>query len=323
MGEVKWIKLDIELFNNRKIRHIRKLPEGNNILLIWIALLTLAGKCNAGGMIFLTQNIPYTTKMLADELDFEENTVKLAIEALERLEMISTDGFISITGWEEHQNEPALAEIREYNRLAKQRSRERQKQKRLPSGSPEKEETEEDMSLTCQGQRLPLSKSPSYSYSSSEAISEDIEKEEDNRGVGEEGEERDCDNLAEGSDTKTTNYTDEAKKIVSKWNQTDLPKVVRVSPSSVRGKSLIARIKEYGTEEVIRAVEIAAASQFLKEQTWFDFGWFVCPNNFVKVLEGKYNRNGSGENRRSRYSIGSGSDPETDPKWQGVHYDIS
>ena len=34
-------------------------------------------------------------------------------------------------------------------------------------------------------------------------------------------------------------------------------------------------------------------------------------------------RNGSGENRRSRYNIGSGGDPETDPKWQDIHYDIS
>ena len=134
MNEVKWIKLSIEMFDNRKIRHIRKLPEGNNIVLIWVMLLTLAGKCNAGGMIFLTENIPYTTKMLADELDFEESTIILALEALKSLGMISMDGFLSIVGWEEHQNAEALATIREHNRLAKQKYRERQKQKQLASG---------------------------------------------------------------------------------------------------------------------------------------------------------------------------------------------
>ena len=31
----------------------------------------MAGKCNAGGTIFITENIPYTEEDLADELDFE------------------------------------------------------------------------------------------------------------------------------------------------------------------------------------------------------------------------------------------------------------
>lgn len=128
MAEVKWIKITVDMFDNRKIRHLRRLPEGNNIVLIWVMLLTMAGRCNAGGMIFLTENIPYTKKMLADELDFEESTVHLALEALERFGMISTNGnLLAITGWEEYQNTGKLAEIREYNRIAKQKSRAKQK----------------------------------------------------------------------------------------------------------------------------------------------------------------------------------------------------
>lgn len=128
MAEVKWVKLTTDMFDNRKIKHLRKLPEGNNIVLIWVMLLTMAGRCNSGGMIFLTENIPYTPKMLADELDFEENTVALALQALEQLDMIVTDnGFFTIAGWEEYQNIDRLAEIREYNRLAKQKSRAKQK----------------------------------------------------------------------------------------------------------------------------------------------------------------------------------------------------
>ena len=124
MAEVKWVKLTTDMFDNRKIKHLRKLPEGNNIVLIWVMLLTMAGRCNAGGMIFLTENIPYTAKMLADELDFEETTVNLALRALEQLDMIVTDnGFFAIAGWEEYQNIDRLAEIREYNRLAQQKSR--------------------------------------------------------------------------------------------------------------------------------------------------------------------------------------------------------
>ncbi len=128
MADVKWIKITTDMFDNRKIKHLRRLPDGNNIVLIWVMLLTMAGRCNSSGMIFLTENIPYTPKMLADELDFEENTVKLALKALEQLNMIVTDqGFFSIAGWEEYQNIEGMDKIREQNRLRKQRQREKQK----------------------------------------------------------------------------------------------------------------------------------------------------------------------------------------------------
>ena len=128
MADVKWIKLTTDMFDNRKIKHLRRLPDGNNVVLIWVMLLTMAGRCNANGMIFLTENIPYTPKMLADELDFEENTVQLALQALEQLNMIVTDnGFFTIAGWEEYQNIEGMEKIREQNRLRKQRQREREK----------------------------------------------------------------------------------------------------------------------------------------------------------------------------------------------------
>jgi predicted phage replisome organizer len=129
MAEVKWIKLTTDMFDNRKIRHLRRLPEGNNIVLIWVMLLTMAGRCNSGGMIFLTENVPYTPKMLADELDFEENTVLLALDALERLDMILMDeGVFAIAGWEEYQNIDGMEKIREQNRDRKRLQRERQRQ---------------------------------------------------------------------------------------------------------------------------------------------------------------------------------------------------
>lgn len=129
MADVKWIKITTDMFDNRKIKHLRRLPDGDSIVLIWVMLLTMAGRCNSGGMIFLTENIPYTPKMLADELDFEESTVQLALKALEQLGMIQTSGagFLAISGWEEHQSTDRLSEIREYNRLAKQKQRAKQK----------------------------------------------------------------------------------------------------------------------------------------------------------------------------------------------------
>jgi predicted phage replisome organizer len=128
MAAVKWVKITTDMFDNRKIKHLRKLPDGNNIVLIWVMLLTMAGRCNAGGMIFLTENIPYTPKMLADELGFEENTVKLAINALEQLNMVCTDnGFFSIAGWNEYQNIEGMEKIREQTRHRVTAHRQKQK----------------------------------------------------------------------------------------------------------------------------------------------------------------------------------------------------
>lgn len=134
MADVKWVKITTDMFDNRKIKHLRKLPDGNNIVLIWVMLLTMAGRCNAGGMIFLTENIPYTPKMLADELGFEENTVKLALQALEQFNMVVTDqGYFSIAGWNEYQNIEGMEKIREQNRLRKAKQRARKKELPPPS----------------------------------------------------------------------------------------------------------------------------------------------------------------------------------------------
>ena len=130
MGEVQWIKIYIDMFDKRKIKKVRRLPAGNDLLLIWIMLLAMAGKCNAGGHIFITENIPFTEEDLADELDFEVNTIRLALKAFEELNMITTtpEGFINILGWEEYQNIEGMDRIREQNRERKRLQRERQKQ---------------------------------------------------------------------------------------------------------------------------------------------------------------------------------------------------
>ena len=129
MADVEWIKITTDMFDNRKIKYLRTLPEGNNIVLIWVMLLTMAGRCNSGGMIFLTENIPYTTKILADELGFDENIVKVAIAALENLNMVTTNsGCLLIPGWEEYQNVDGMEKIKEQNRIRKQRQRNRLKE---------------------------------------------------------------------------------------------------------------------------------------------------------------------------------------------------
>ena len=49
MGEVKWIKITTNMFEDEKIDFIESLPESDAILVIWIKLLTLAGKNKTNG----------------------------------------------------------------------------------------------------------------------------------------------------------------------------------------------------------------------------------------------------------------------------------
>ena len=127
MAEVQWIKLYIDMFDRRKINKIRRLPDGDKILLFWVMLLATAGKCNAGGMIFITERVPFTKEDLADEFDFEISTVELALNAFVKYDMIdlSDDGFISVCNWEEYQNTDRLAEIREQTRKRVAKCREK------------------------------------------------------------------------------------------------------------------------------------------------------------------------------------------------------
>lgn len=50
MAEINWIKLRVDMFDDDKIKIIQSMPEGDAILVVWIRILALAGKCNAKGL---------------------------------------------------------------------------------------------------------------------------------------------------------------------------------------------------------------------------------------------------------------------------------
>lgn len=129
MSDVKWIKLDVSLFDNRKIKAIRAMPDGDQMTLIWIMLLTIAGRCNDEGRCYLAKDIYYTPEMLATELGLDEGIISKSIDVFDRLGMITLEdkGF-SITNWEKYQSTDRLARIREQTRLRVQRYRERKKE---------------------------------------------------------------------------------------------------------------------------------------------------------------------------------------------------
>ena len=132
MADVQWIKIFVDMFDtSRKIKRIEKMKNGDAIILIWFKLLCMAGAINDGGVIYVTKDIPYTLEDLADNLRKKESIVQSALDTFLEHGMIYKDdaGFIVIKNWEKYQNTDRLEELREYNRIAQQRSRERKKQK--------------------------------------------------------------------------------------------------------------------------------------------------------------------------------------------------
>ncbi len=148
MPEVKWIKLAADIFDNRKIKQIESLPDGDAVIVIWMKLLCLAGNINDSGLIYFTKEIPYTEQMLATQFKRPLATIQMAMKIFENFGMIEIiDNILHISNWEKYQSVDKLADIREYNKLAKQKSRAKQK---LLSNTNNMSKNVNDMSMTCQ-----------------------------------------------------------------------------------------------------------------------------------------------------------------------------
>lgn len=133
MDGVKWIKLDTGIFQSPKVRKLRRMPSGDTVVLIYIDLLTIAGRQGSTGELMLTDSIPFDLEDLAYECDTDVNTMRMAMAMLNQLSMVSLreDGCYVVDGWGDHQAvDGGAAKHRERQR----RYRERQKAvKALPA----------------------------------------------------------------------------------------------------------------------------------------------------------------------------------------------
>ncbi len=138
MPDIKWIKLLTEMFDDEKIRIIEAMPEADTILVIWVRLICMAGKNNAGGRIYLSEDIPYTVEELSNIFNRPLNTVKLAMATFDRLRMVEYDeqGFVTLPNFERHQSIEAMDRIKENAAKRQKTFRERAKVKLL--GTTEK-----------------------------------------------------------------------------------------------------------------------------------------------------------------------------------------
>lgn len=93
----------------------------------------------------------------------------------------------------------------------------------------------------------------------------------------------------------TVRSTD-VQQVIDAWNSLPgLSRIKKIVSGTQRHGWLKARIRDYGLDEVLRAIENVRSSPFLLGQSenkkgWtITFDWFIRPNNFPKVLDGNYN----------------------------------
>jgi predicted phage replisome organizer len=126
MSEVKWIKLATNVFNNRKIKLIESMPDGDTIIVIWFKLLMLAGEINDEGNIYFTKELAYTDQMLATVFDRPIATIQLSLKTFEEFGMIEiVDNIIHVSNWEKYQNVAGLDRIKEQTRQRVSKHREK------------------------------------------------------------------------------------------------------------------------------------------------------------------------------------------------------
>lgn len=142
MSDVKWIKISVDIFNDEKLQAIGTLPDGNMIQLVWIKLLCLAGKCNEGGLLMVTRELPYTDEMLAKRFDMEIGQVQRALDIFQRAGMIEViENIYMVSNWSKYQSTQSLEEMKAKHRQRQREYVERKKQKLLEEKEKENDVT--------------------------------------------------------------------------------------------------------------------------------------------------------------------------------------
>ena len=128
MYKLQWLKIDVNLFANRKIQILLKEPDGDTYVRVWIQLLIIAMECNKEGNLVIGENKPmtieYFSKIMGKSFEKMEEIIKKFLE----LEMIILENeMYKIKNWNKYQSIETYEKYKEQGRLRQQRYREKLK----------------------------------------------------------------------------------------------------------------------------------------------------------------------------------------------------
>lgn len=124
MYEIQWFKVESNIFSNRKIQIVLKLPEGDTYFRVWMQLIALAVECNNKGRLEIGENNPMTIQNFSKIMGKSNKKIKKILEKFLELEMLVKEGeTFLIKNWDKYQS------IEKYEKYQKQ-GRERQRRYR-------------------------------------------------------------------------------------------------------------------------------------------------------------------------------------------------
>lgn len=127
--EVKWIKLSADIFENPKIVIISE-QYGDEAVLVWIKLLTLAGRLNNSGKFSIKNDINFDIKTIAKMIKISEKKLRKYIQIFSDFSMIICEKkLIKIANWDKYQSEEKLEKMRQQTRNRVQKYREKREEK--------------------------------------------------------------------------------------------------------------------------------------------------------------------------------------------------
>lgn len=127
-SDIQWIKITTDIFDDEKIRLIEGMPERDTLIVIWFKLLTMAGRTNDNGSIYISKKMPTTDEMLATIFNRPLNTIRMALSTFESFGMIEINDHIEIVNWEKHQNIDGMEKIRKQNAERQKKFKEKKKE---------------------------------------------------------------------------------------------------------------------------------------------------------------------------------------------------
>ena len=264
-----WIKLKNTFMTSDAVDFLMSQKNGANYVVIYqmLCLMTLG----TNGVLQRTLGeviIPYDVDKIQRECKyFDRDTIIVAMELFAKLNLIYRDdnGVYVITDYRE-----LIGKETDY---AGQKRVQRSRQKQLPECG-QSADTTVDIVHTEKEKDIEIDK--------------EIEKEKDIEI------DKDINNSIKdacSSDEERTSVQKDIKAVIEAWNQLPLNKVTTIKSGTKRHDALVARIRQYGIESVLEAVNMISQSPFLlgqKTDFIITFDWFVRPNNFIKVYEGNY-----------------------------------
>lgn len=132
--DVKWIKLNVGMFDGNSFKRIKKAEIGgesfrDKLTAVWFELLDFAGKCNAGGQLIESPEIPFASlDDIAILIDRTPKELELCMQFYITNRMVTViDDIYMLTNWAKYQNTDELEKIREQNRVRQKKWYDKQK----------------------------------------------------------------------------------------------------------------------------------------------------------------------------------------------------